>query len=372
VTGAWRAGDPPGPRRFVELFRDTPLALDAGGALSHITVAYETFGELNASRSNAVLVLHALTGDSHVAGAPYPGHPLPGWWEEMIGPGLAIDTDRFCVVCPNVLGGCQGTTGPASIDPATGRAYGSRFPKITVRDQVAVEAAVGDALGIEQWVCVIGASMGGQRALEWAATYPERVPRAVVIAANAVASADEIALCGLQIRAITADPNFRGGDYYDAPAGEGPWRGMSVARGIGWVSYRSGAEFDERFGASAQDGEDPLQGGRFAIESYLEYHGEKLSERFDANTYIVLSRVMQLHDVGRGRGGVEAALARVQAHVTLAGVSSDRLYPLQQQEELARLLPRSSGVHVIESDAGHDAFLIEVDAMGKIVESALA
>jgi homoserine O-acetyltransferase len=372
VTGAWRPGDEPGGRKFVELFRGQPLALEAGGSLADITVAYEQFGALNSARSNAVLVLHALTGDSHVSGPPAPGHRSAGWWDDVVGPGKAIDTNRFFVVCPNVLGGCQGTTGPASTEPATGRAYGSRFPFTTIRDQVAVEAALADALGIDVWACVIGASMGGQRALEWAVTHPARVACAVVIAANGVASADQIALCSLQMRAIEADPNFRGGDFYDGPPGSGPWQGMAVARGIGWISYRTEGEFAERFGNSAQDDDNPLAGGRYAIESYLEYHGLDLSERFDANSYVVLSRAMNSHDVGRGRGGVAAALARVTAPVTLAGIDSDRLYPIHQQEELAALLPNNSGLQVINSIAGHDAFLIEQEVVAKIVESALA
>ncbi|MCU1427845.1 MAG: homoserine O-acetyltransferase [Actinomycetia bacterium] len=371
VTGAWRPGDAPGRRRFAEFFADAPLVLEAGGVLGPITVAYETFGALDATGSNAVLVLHALTGDSHVAGDAEPGHLQPGWWEGVVGPGLAIDTDRYFVVCPNILGGCQGTTGPSSVDPATDRPYGSRFPVITIRDQVAAEAALADALGIQQWACVIGASMGGQRVLEWAVLHPERVPRAIVIAAGAQATAEQIALCSLQVRAIEADPRFRGGDYYDAAPNEGPWRGMSIARGIGQVSYRSELELAERFARTPQPGEDPLKGGRYAIESYLEYHGEKLAHRFDANSYIRLSRAMNNHDVGRGRGGVAAALARVTGHVTLGGVNSDRLYPLRIQEELAQLLPRNSGVHVIESIAGHDAFLVEHEQVGKIIASSL-
>jgi homoserine O-acetyltransferase len=201
--------------------------------------------------------------------------------------------------------------------------------------------------------------------------HPHRVPNAVVIAAGAAASAEQIALCALQVRAIRADPNFRGGDYYDAKPGEGPWRGMSLARGIGQVSYRSEGELAARFGRRAQSGEAPLAGGRYTIESYLEYHGEKLAHRFDANTYIALSNAMNHHDVGRGRGGVKAALGRITGHVTLGGVDSDRLYPLRLQNELARCIPRNSGVHVIESIAGHDAFLIEEDVVGKIVERAL-
>jgi homoserine O-acetyltransferase len=369
VTGAWRPGDPVGRRQFATLFSDRPLALRAGGALSSVTVAYETWGTLNADASNALLVLHALSLDSHAAGPSEPGHRQLGWWDPLIGPGRAIDTDRFFVVCPNVLGGCQGTTGPASIDPHTGTPFGSRFPVTTIRDQVVVEAALADQLGIERWYSVVGGSMGGQRAIEWAVKYPDRVPRAVVIATGAAATAEQIALCSLQIRAIEADPCFQGGDYYDEV--EGPWRGMSIARGIGQVSYRSELELEQRFNRGHQDDEHPFEGGLYTVESYLEYHGEKLAHRFDANTYIVLSRAMNHHDVGRGRGGVPEALRGVTAEVTIAGISSDGLYPLRLQHELADLIPRNKGVEVVQSIAGHDGFLTEHEAIGEIIAGSL-
>jgi homoserine O-acetyltransferase len=370
VTGAWRPGDPPGGRQFAVIATERPVALRAGGHLGPITVAYETWGTLNATRSNAVLVLHALTGDSHAAGSAESGHVEAGWWDAVIGSGRAIDTDQFFVVAPNVLGGCQGTTGPSSIDPETGTPYGSRFPTITIRDQVAVEGALTDALGIETWACVVGGSMGGQRALEWAVTYPERVPHAVIIACGAAATAEQIALCSLQIRAVENDPDFHGGDYYER--GVGPWRGLSLARGIGQISYRTELELGQRFNRGHQNDEHPFIGGQYTVESYLEYHGEKLARRFDANTYNVLSRVMNHHDVGRGRSGIAAALGRITGQMTLAGISSDRLYPLRLQDELADLIPTNSGVHVIDSMSGHDAFLTEHEAVGKIIASALA
>ena len=229
VTGAWQPGDPPGRRRFATLFAARPHVLETGGRLAHVTIAYETWGTLEPDGSNALLLLHALTGDSHAAGPAGPGHRLEGWWDPVVGPGRPIDTDRFFVVCPNVLGGCQGTTGPASLDPATGTPYGSRFPTVTIRDQVVVEAALADQLGIARWASVVGGSMGGQRALEWSVAFPDRVPHAVVIACGAQATAEEIALSSLQIRAIRADPCFRAGDYYGAAPGDGPWRGMSIA-----------------------------------------------------------------------------------------------------------------------------------------------
>jgi homoserine O-acetyltransferase len=370
VTGTWRPEDPPGRRQFATVAADRPLGLRAGGHLAPIAVAYETWGTLAADHANAVLVLHALTGDSHAAGGVEPGHCEVGFWDALIGPGRAIDTDQFFVVCPNVLGGCQGTTGPASIDPTTGRPYGSRFPTITIRDQIAVEALLADRLGIGRWASVVGGSMGGQRALEWAVTYPERVPHAVIIACGAAATAEQIGLCGLQIRAIEGDPNYWGGDYYDHEVG--PWRGLSLARGIGQISYRTELELAQRFNRGHQNDEHPFAGGQYTVESYLEYHGEKLARRFDANTYVVLSSVMNHHDVGRGRSGVRAALGRITARVTLAGISSDRLYPLRLQEELAELIPNNSGVHVIDSMSGHDAFLTEHETVGKIVAGALA
>lgn len=371
ATGAWRPGDEPGRRRFATVFDTRPHVLEAGGRLSDVTIAYETWGELDASRSNAVLVLHALTGDSHAAGPAGPGHVQQGWWDTIVGPGKAIDTDRFFVVCPNVLGGCQGTTGPASF-AADGRPYASRFPVITIRDQVVAEAALADRLGIERWGAVVGGSMGGMRAIEWAVGFPQRVASAVVVACGATASAEQIALCSLQVRAMRADPRYREGEYYDAAPGDGPHRGMALARGIGQVSYRSELELEERFGRGHQGDEVPLAGGRYAIESYLEYHGEKLARRFDANSYVVLSEAMNHHDVGRGRGGVAIALGRIAADVTVAGISTDRLYPLRLQHELAELVPHCSGVEVIDSISGHDGFLVEHEAVGKVIARALA
>jgi homoserine O-acetyltransferase len=368
VTGAWSPGDAQGDRRFVPLFDETGLELEAGGSLGPITVAYETWGALAPAADNAILVLHALTGDSHATGSAGPGHPKPGWWSGIIGPGTAIDTDRWFVVCPNVLGGCQGTTGPASPAP-DGRRYGSRFPVITIRDQVRVEVALADVLGIASWAAVVGGSMGGMRALEWAVMEPARTRRAVLVAVGAAATAEQIGLCSLQIRAIRADPFFADGNYYDAPMG--PLSGLSLARGLGQMTYRSPGEFDGRFGRKPQGAEEPLKGGRYAIESYLEHHGDSLVQRFDANSYIVLSEAMNHHDVGRGRGGIAAALAGVTAATTVVGVSSDRLYPVGLQRELARLLPGSPPAQIIDSDVGHDGFLVEVGAIGEIIHQAL-
>jgi homoserine O-acetyltransferase/O-succinyltransferase len=366
----WRPGDDPGGRRFARIAPDG-LALEAGGLLPFVDVAYETWGELDVRAANAVLVLHALTLDSHAAGPAGAGQPSPGWWDALIGPGAPLDTERFFVVCPNVLGGCRGTTGPSS-PSGDGAPYGSRFPVVTIRDQVEVEARLADELGVERWAAVVGGSMGGMRVLEWAVGRPGRVERAVVLAVGAAATADQIALCSLQARAIRADPDFRGGDYYGPDGGGGPHHGMALARGLGQVSYRSGVELQTRFGRAVQDGEDPLRGGRFAVESYLAHHGDKLVQRFDPNSYVVLSEAMNHHDVGRGRGGVAAALGRVQADVTVAGITTDRLYPIGLQHELADLLPGHPDLHVIESAVGHDGFLVESGAVGGVLKGALA
>jgi homoserine O-acetyltransferase len=369
IAGAWTPGDEPGERQFATVAtKDTGIALEGGGRLPDVTVAYETWGQLSDGRDNAVLVLHALTGDSHAAGPAGPGHLTAGWWGPLIGPGAPIDTDRFFVVCPNVLGGCQGTSGPAWPSP-DGTPYGSRFPLITVRDQVMVEVALADHLGVETWSAVVGGSMGGMRVLEWCVGYPERVRRAVVLAVGAAATADQIALCSLQIRAIRGDPAFCGGDYYDH--GERPTAGLALARGIGQVSYRTGDELESRFGRRPQAQQDTVSGGRFAIESYLEHHGNKLARRFDPNSYIVLSQAMNKHDVGRGRGGLAAALAGVTAQVTVGGIASDRLYRLAQQQELARLLPGGRPLVVIESESGHDGFLLETEQVGAMVAEVL-
>ena len=367
--GSWQPGDALGRRKRVLLAGEgDALRLECGDSLSELFVAYETWGELNAGRDNAVLVLHALTGDSHAAGPIEPGYPAPGWWEGLIGPRAAIDTDRFFVVCPNVLGGCQGTTGPSSL-ARDGLPYGSRFPSLTIRDQVAAEVALSDQLGIESWAAIVGGSMGGMRALEWCIGYPERVRRGVILSVGAAATAEQIALCSLQIRAIEADPAFADGDYYETS--RRPLTGLGIARGLGQVSYRTSQELQRRFARDVQSPEDPLHGGQYEVESYLRYHGEKLASRFDPNSYIVLSKAMNSHDVGRGRGGVKSALATVRAAVNVAGIASDRLYPLALQEELAQLLPGDRPLNVIESESGHDGFLLEIDQVGKFVASAL-
>ncbi|BEP14972.1 homoserine O-acetyltransferase [Acidothermaceae bacterium B102] len=325
-------------------------------------MAYETFGHPDASLSNAVLVCHALTGDSHVAGEA-------GWWGGLVGPGRAIDTDRYFVVCPNVLGGCRGTTGPSSPAP-DGQAWGSRFPRITVRDQVSVERAVADALGIQWWAAVIGGSMGGMRALEWAATSPSRVGGLFVLATTAAASADQIAWAQTQLAAIRADPAWRDGDYH---GGSQPEVGLGIARRIAHLTYRSEAELAARFDRLAQPGEDPYTGGRFAVESYLDHQADKLVRRFDAGSYVTLTEAMNTHDVGRGRGDAKAALAAYrtsEARSVVVAIDSDRLYPPYQQVELADLL--GTQLDLVSSLRGHDGFLLETEQVGRLVSGLLA
>jgi homoserine O-acetyltransferase len=349
---------------------DAPLALEAGGALPGYQLAYQTWGELDPDRGNAVLVLHALTGDSHLAGPAEPGHPTPGWWDAVVGPGRALDPERHFLVVPNVLGGCQGSTGPASPAP-DGRPWGSRFPRLTVRDQVAAEVALADALGVDRWAAVLGGSMGGMRAVEWAVAAPDRVRALLLLASPAAASADQIGWAAAQVHAIRADPNWRGGDYHAAGPGGGPHTGLVIARRIAHLTYRGEAELAARFGRAPQDGEDPARGGRYAIESYLDHHAVKLTHRFDAGSYVALSEAMNSHDVGRGRGGVRAALARVRADTVVAGVDSDRLYPLRQQAELAAGIAGADRLRVVTSPHGHDAFLIEAAQVSELIRELL-
>jgi len=370
ASGGWREGDHPGDRRFAEL---GSFDLELGGHLPHVRVAYETWGELNADASNAVLVLHALTGDAHVVGPAGPGQITAGWWDGLIGPDAPIDSGKWFVVAPNVLGGCQGTTGPSSSSPEGNRRWGSAFPRTTVRDQVAVEAALADHLGISKWASFVGGSMGAMRVLEWLVGYPSRASSALVLAVGATATGDQIGTQTAQLRAITSDPRWHGGDYYDAADGDGPHEGMGLARRIAHLTYRSARELQLRFGNEPQDGEDPLRDGRFAVQSYLDHQATKLARRFDAGSYVALTDAMNTHDVGRGRGGVAAALRSITAPVIVAGVDSDRLYPLVLQRELADSIPTTvGGLRIVHSDFGHDGFLIERDAVGALVREALA
>ena len=367
ATGAWLPGDPVGQRQLLQL-SDRGFVLEGGAVLRDVTIAYETWGTLAPDASNAVLVCHALTGDSHAAGPLAPGHPTSGWWDAVIGPGKALDTDRWFVVCANVLGGCQGTTGPASPHPDDGEPYGSRFPVVTIRDWVRTQAALADHLGIGRWLSVVGGSMGGMMVLEWALMYPDRVRSIVPIATALAASAQQIAWWSTGRRIIRMDPAWRDGDYYDAGPGRGPDESLSIARMVSQITFRSDDVFTRRFGREVVE---PIDGfhlwQRFEVERYLEYHGAKLVRRFDANSYLLLTKAMDLHDVGRGRGGVEAAMARLRAPVLAIGVASDILYPLYQSQEIVHLA-RRNGVPArsveLDSPHGHDAFLIEHEQLG--------
>jgi homoserine O-acetyltransferase len=344
------------------------LTLESGAVIDDVSIAVQRWGELSPQRDNVVVVLHALTGDSHVTGPAGPGHPTPGWWDGVAGPGAPIDTDRWCAVATNVLGGCRGSTGPSSI-AHDGKPWGSRFPRITIRDQVQADVAALAALGITEVAAVVGGSMGGARALEWIVSHPDQVRSGLLLAVGARATADQIGTQSTQIAAIQADPNWQGGDYYDS--GREPVAGLSIARRFAHLTYRGEVELDTRFANDAQGDEDPVTGGRYAVQSYLEYQGSKLVARFDAGSYVALTEALNSHDVGRGRGGVDAALHGCPVPAVVAGITSDRLYPLRLQEELAELLPGCSGLHVVDSLYGHDGFLVESEAVGKLIRQTL-
>ncbi|GAB3187336.1 homoserine O-acetyltransferase MetX [Nesterenkonia suensis] len=343
---------------------------ETGGRLPQVQLAYETWGTLNEARDNAILVAHALTGDTHVASTDV--DPAPGWWEGLLGPGRPIDTTRWFVVAPAMVGGCYGSTGPASPDP-DGRPWGSRFPFTTIRDSVELEARLADHLGIEQFHTVIGGSMGGARVLEWAVTFPDRVRGAAVFACGAASTAEQIAFGQAQIKAIENDPHFAGGDYYGGPD---PEDGLGLARRIAHITYRTEHEFGARFHRESQDEEDPFawsarRRGRYQVESYLDHQAKKLVSRFDPNAYIVLTEALMSHDVGRGRGGVAQALSRVTATPFIAAVASDRLYLPEQSRELAQLLPGENRVHMIASPIGHDGFLTSPEQLADQMRQTL-
>lgn len=339
------------------------LALDIAAVLPNVVMTFQTWGTLDPNGGNVVLVEHALTGDSHVVGDAGPGQPTPGWWPGLIGPGAPLDTERLFVVAINVLGGCRGSTGPTSVAP-DGRVWGSRFPQVTVRDQVRAEAAVLDALGVRRLHAVVGGSFGGMRAAEWVATFPQRVERALVVASTGRATADQIAWGHTQINAIASDPQFRGGEYH--ASGCRPDAGLALARQIAHASYRSAAEFEGRFGTAAQPGENPLDGGRFSVQGYLDHHGSKLARRFDAMSYIRLTQAMATHDIGRERGGMERVLGTYEGMLLVAAVDSDRLFPVSASAALVRAYGRGR-LRMIHSPFGHDGFLIEADQIASLV-----
>ena len=344
---------------------DNPLELVKGGRLDHVEVAYETYGSLSPEKDNAILLCHALTGDSHPA-AHYVDD-REGWWEDLVGPGQLLDTERFFIICPNVLGGCRGTTGPASSNPATGKPYGASFPVVTIRDMVQVQKRLLDQLGISKLVMVVGGSMGGMQALEWAVTYPEMAAGVAVIAAPGYTTAQAIAYNDAGRRAIQLDPEYRGGDYYGGP---GPVQGLTVARAVGMITYQSEESMTRKFSRRIRD-------GRFEIEHYLDYQGDCLVKRFDANSYLCLIRAIDLFDLADSRPSYQAALAAVKAKMMIVGVSSDILYPVHQQRQLSVELARQGARVVvfreIESAHGHDGFLIDfpklADILGPFIET---
>ena len=351
VTGAWLEGQDPGARQFLKI---GDLELESGEVIPDATVAYQTWGTLNADKSNAILVNHAMTGWSDVQ----------GWWPSMVGPGMPLDSDKYFIICPNVIGGCQGSTGPSSIHP-DGKRWGSRFPSVTIRDLVEAEVRVANHFGIKRWVLCLGPSLGGMRSLEWAIQYPDRVGAICTIGSSAVATGDQIGGFSIQIHSIKADKYFNEGDYYEQE--RGPIGGMGIARRVAHLTYRTESEMDVRFGRELQ-GDDT---GRYAVESYLDHQAEKLAKRFDANTYIVLTTAMASHDVGRDRGGVAAALATVKVPTLVVSIDTDRLFPPRLQEEIVELVPTAEPLAVISSPFGHDGFLIEVEEVGNLVRIAV-
>jgi homoserine O-acetyltransferase len=350
---------------------DRPLRLDSGARLDQFDIAYQTYGKLNAERSNAVLVCHALTGDQHVA-SPHPVTGKPGWWERMVGPGLPLDPARYFVICANVLGGCMGSTGPSSTNPATGEPYGLAFPVITIADMVRAQARLVEALGIEDLFAVVGGSMGGMQVLQWAADFPEKVFSGVCIAGTARHSAQNIGFHEVGRQAIMADPEWRGGDY--ARVNASPRKGLGVARMAAHITYVSEAALQRKFGRELQ--RDGLSWGfdaDFQVESYLRHQGSSFVDRFDANSYLYITRAMDYFDLAAAHGGVLAEAFRGLSNTRFCVLSftSDWLYPTVESRTIVRALnaagAKASFVE-IESDKGHDAFLLDEPVM----ESALA
>jgi homoserine O-acetyltransferase len=378
ATGAWFPGMPVGSRKFAQFPHDRPFALDGGMVLTDVSIAYETWGTLNENATNAILICHAWTGDSHVSGSAEDGHPTPGWWEGVVGPGKAIDTNKWFVVCSNVIGGCQGSTGPATAHPEDGQLYGPRFPVITVRDMVRAQVRLTDMLGIRAWHSVVGGSMGGMQVLEWAVTFPDRVKTIIPIATCAQATAQQIAWGAIGRRAIRLDPKWRNGEYYDAAIGDGPWEGLAIARMISQVTFRSDNVFTERFGRALVDMDADYNGlglwDRFEVEGYLDHHGDRLIRRFDTNSYLIIGKAMDLHDIARGRGSLDTAMSRIKAPTLVMGISSDILYPTYQQKQIHSILSEKgvdSTYVEIDSPHGHDAFLINFDQVGAPIEAFL-
>lgn len=354
--------------------QDEPFKLESGAELRHVDIAYETYGELNAAQSNAILILHALSGSEHAAGY-HEGDEKPGWWDDCIGPGKAFDTNRFFVICSNVLGSCYGSSAPMSIDPETEEPYGLRFPVVTIGDMVNAQVELVNHLGIDQLLCVAGGSMGGMQVLEWAAHHPERIKAAIPLATTARHSPMLIALSEVGRQAIYADPNWNNGDYYSAE--NKPDAGLAVARMVGHITYLSEESMHHKFGRRLQTRERygfDFQ-SEFAIESYLKYNGNNFTRRFDANSYLYVTKAMDYFDLSKETGSLAAAFAyATDVKFLVVSFTSDWLYPSYHSKELVGALT-AVGADVsyldIKSSWGHDAFLLEVDTMTKLLASFL-
>lgn len=357
-------------RRLYETW-DEPLPLDSGATLAPLTLAYETYGTLNARGDNAVLVMHALSGDAHAAGRHEAHERKPGWWDGLIGPGRGLDTEHCFVVCVNVLGGCQGSSGPSSIDPATGKPYGLSFPRVTIGDMVRAQVRLLDRLGIGTLRAAIGGSMGGMQVLELAINYPERVRLALPLATSAQHNAQQIAWNHIGRRAIMGDPNWRGGDYYGRAT---PDAGLATARMVGHITYLSEQRLDWRFGRREQPGADGFGPAHFVVESYLDYQGRSFVERFDANSYLYITSALDTYAASAGHPSLAAALGQAHARFLVASFSSDWLYPARDSEALVDSL-HAAGREVeyvaLESPLGHDAFLLEYGVLNPIIAEAL-
>jgi homoserine O-acetyltransferase/O-succinyltransferase len=353
---------------------DQPLPLDCGINLSPFQIAYQTYGALNEARSNAIMICHALTGDQHVA-SPHPVTGKPGWWETMVGRGRPIDTDRYFVICPNVIGGCMGSTGPASINPATGKLWGLDFPVVTVPDMVRAQAMLLDRLGIDMLLCVIGGSMGGMQALQWTVAYPDRVFSALPIACATRHSAQNIAFHELGRQAVMADPDWHHGRY--AEHDTLPHRGLAVARMAGHITYLSDAALHRKFGRRMQNRELPTFSfdADFQVESYLRYQGSSFVERFDANSYLYLTRAMDYFDIAADHGGsVALAFIGTKTRFCVVSFTSDWLFPTSESRALVHALNASSArvsFAEIKTDRGHDAFLLDVPEFFEISRAFL-
>lgn len=354
------------PEDTVFTFSFDQLLLQRGGRLGPVTLAYETWGELNATGDNAVLITHALTGNSHAHDVEDPENPKAAWWNPLIGPGKYFDTSRYFVICSDVIGGCSGSTGPSSTNPATGRPYGMRFPVITIRDMVHAQRKLIEHLGVRHLAMVAGGSIGGQQVLEWAVTYPQMVAKAIVVAASAAVSAQAIAFNEVARQSIMADPAWHCGDYLP---GQGPSNGLAIARMLAMITYQSEESMEMRFGRKRIQHEpiaaptfSPVLGDRFDVENYLYYQGDKLSQRFDANSYLYISRAMDLYDVSDNYTTLEDALQRIRSQVLFVGIGSDFLFPASHVRWLAEKVQAVGGnAHYTELDSpyGHDAFLKE-------------